>query len=125
MAIVVFEKISSRELTEDRSAVFQYQILEATGPAEALDAMKAEAPSGFESLFRSIFNIVPIFVNADNISENLWEGTVEYAAFERILPSVVGETFYSFDTSGGQTHITQALEHINSTVETGKCGMSW
>ena len=43
----------------------------------------------------------------------IWEGEAEYALFSRTFKSI-GESSYSFDTGGGNQHITQSISTTNS-----------
>lgn len=57
-------------------------------------------------------------VNIDGrLGENEWEGSVKWSMIER--PSI-GDSFFSFDTTGGSEHVTQSLSTVNSYAPSGE-----
>jgi len=64
-------------------------------------ALGSEAPATYQGLVR-------VDRNVQRIAPFAWDGIARYGRFARAAPEVEDE-IYSFDTSGGTQHITQAL----------------
>ena len=118
MAIEVIEKIDSRESTTGKSATVDltYIITGTSDDIAAKAALAATAPSYYDGLVRQSRHITPV---GDPTETLTWEGTARYAPKETSPPST-GESSYSFDTSGGNQHITQSIHTAGSYAPSGE-----
>lgn len=119
MAITVTEKPESREYTENEAAELLYTIMGTADEADARDALKAEAPSTFNGLFRLPVTVTPRFIDSTNPDVCIWIGTVGYAPGTPLDPPQVGDSVFQFDTGGGTSHITQSKKTISKTAAVG------
>ncbi len=106
MPIVVAEKWDSRETTlgEDSSVDLRYVIRGTDSDIDAHAALIANSPALYGSLFRQTSHI-------ERIAEDTWEGSVRYGTTD---PPETGDSSFSFDTGGGNQHITQGLGTVGS-----------
>lgn len=105
MPVTVTEKLESLETT-DGKAISRIYIIEGTqSDTEAMAELKAEAPVVYNGLIRRPCRIEPLGLE-------MWLGEAPYAPSGNIQmkPLEVGESSFSFDTTGGGTqHITQSI----------------
>ncbi len=114
MSITVTEDMKSRS-SEDSKNASQTRVYSAKGSAdvnEIITAVKAEASTtatvGARTLPRLKVIPQPVFVDIDAPLRSRWAVTVKYGRSQKEEPAT-GESTYSFDTSGGMQHITQAI----------------
>jgi len=109
MAAVVTERVTSGEVKKGQnpSATLRYVISEETDEALALAALLTASPSLFLGIARQTYGISPI---GDPTVSGLWDGEVTYANSSGSQnPAETGDSFFNFDTTGGQVHITQSI----------------
>jgi len=113
MATSVTEKFGSRLTREgdDPRIDLVYTIKGTDSDISAKTLLYATAPATYDGLVRRTWEV-------EQISEQLWEGTVSYGLM-RARPDV-GESMQSFETGGGTQHITQSLSTIGSYAPAGK-----
>jgi len=106
------EKIDSREWTEgDRSSVTFHYVLDGTADDLAAKTLLLDStPTTYDGLVRDECTLEPIFV--DTVSGvGKWKCSVRYVKPGFTAPEV-GESSFSFDTSGGTQHVTQSLATV-------------
>ena len=115
MSITVIEGHLSRP-TEDSPNANQTRLFTATGsadPDEIITAVKAspDCPStvAFQSWTLGRKSVIPkpIYVNINEPDKSFWKVTVRWAR-SGAAPEA-GDSFFSFDTTGGVRHIEQAI----------------
>ena len=130
MDFTVSERPTSRQTTtgKNKSQQRSYVILgvpEAGDDAidlhaAALAALLATLSSSIvvesETLVRTKHNVEDVNVwDVDASGEPggtmIWDGSATYERFD-YTPPAVGESSYSFDTTGGSQHVTQGLAHM-------------
>jgi len=130
----LIELIDSRkqELTRDGAGfprlsrlVLHYRLTGTDNEEEARELVAAATPGRYDDLQRRTIRIEPEWVNEQG-QDGIWRVEVEYQSAERVATGMAvtpigpGEEVWWFDTSGGQMHITQALEHIGDYVPQGQ-----
>lgn len=100
MPITVYEKFGSPVLAdgEDPSAELTFVIRGTSNELEAHAALVDAAPLSFDGLVRKASRLEPI-------TGDTWEGSIRYGKREK----PPGTVTLSFDTGGGNQHITQSL----------------
>jgi len=104
------EKMESREQTDGDNASAR-RLYHLTGSADELlvkAALRNTASVLLNNLVRRNYSVRPIFVDVGNPEGCVWEGEAEWGRRQR--QPEMGESTYSFDTSGGTQHIMQSLE---------------
>jgi len=107
------EHQASRSITNDQSATLIYVVSGSSDQGEILASAEATSPASFEGLDRDAVDVVPLFIDTNNESACRWRVEVAYRVKGKIRPAT-GDSVYSFDTSGGTEHVTQALELSDS-----------
>ena len=107
MPIVIEEKFDSRtSIAGDNPSVeLRYIIFGTSDDLAAKAELASESPGTYDGLPRQNIQIEPL-------ANDIWEGTVRYSLTEGSAPPQTGESSFSFDTGGGNQHIT----HSRSTV---------
>lgn len=115
----VYEQQDSREFevsSDAESETKRYYVSDAPGEDDAYQAVRAESPKQLGAMFRHSIKGTPLAVN-------LWRVDVQYATIDRTKALDNGDpaaalapgandnldSSFSIDTTGGTTHITQAL----------------
>jgi len=111
MTVTVHEKWDSRETTisEDASVDLKYVIRGTDDDATANTALLDASPVLYGGLTRQS-------AHTERIAEEVWEGSVRYGLLE---PPEVGSSSFSFDTGGGNQHITQSLATVGAWSAAG------
>ena len=106
MPVSVREKFQSRESTTGESAqVDLAYIVEGTDDdITAKSSLLGATPTLYDGLVRQSAHIEPV-------GPGLWDGLVRYGRAENQEPET-GESSFSFDTGGGNQHITQSLQTV-------------
>ena len=114
MAIEVAELVESRERTggDNPTVTRVYGITGTPDDTAAKTAMMAFAPATHDGLIKVDGDVDPVFVDTVN-GIGRWEGRVPYKTPENIRPAV-GDSSYTFETSGGTQHITQSRSTVAS-----------
>jgi hypothetical protein len=117
MAVTVQERDTSRRWTTGDSPTLEmiYTCEGSTGEGDIKAAVEAVAPSSYQGLRRSSIDLQPEVID-EMTGLGRWTATVRYA---RRAAKEVGDSSYSFDTSGGNQHITQSLATISRTAASG------
>ena len=112
MTIVVAEKWDSRETTlgEDSSVDLRYVVGGTDSDIDAHVALLANSPTLYGGLVRQSSHLV-------RVAEDAWEGTVRYG---KVDPPETGDSSFSFDTGGGNQHITQGLGTVGAYAAPGQ-----
>ncbi len=112
----VTERYDSRDYTEGDSADLVYTILDAIDEAVAMMALKASTSSTFNGLKRLKCRVEPMEGEGTD-----WTGHVQYGTGDASTPTPLedGESTYSFDTTGGTQHVTQAKSTVSKTSPVG------
>jgi hypothetical protein len=111
MTISVSEKWESRPTTidETNSVELHYIAVGSDDDIAIGTAVLAAAPTTYANLPRK-------GLTYERIAEDAWEAVVKYES-----PAAPDDqTAYSFDTTGGTSHITQALASVNSYAPAGQ-----
>ena len=118
MSITVLEKPGSRAVSagESPSADLLYVVQGTDDDSAARDALAAAAPASHGGLVRKGWTVDPV---GDPTTTLLWDGTVKYGRYDRSPPDV-GESSYSFETSGGTMHITQSRRTVQRYAAPGR-----
>ncbi len=99
------QQVPFKNMLTGRTAELSYIIDSATDDQDALTEMLATAPTTYFGLLRKDFN-----AEVEEIADNTYAGRVPYGTLATDTPQLgVGESSFSFDTGGGQEHITQSL----------------
>jgi hypothetical protein len=106
MPVSVREKFQSRESTTGESAQVDLAfIIEGTDDdIVAKSSLLSSSPTLYDGLVRQSAHIEPV-------GPGLWDGLVRYGLPENQEPET-GESSFSFDTGGGNQHITQSIQTI-------------
>ena len=83
-----------------------YHLTGTSDDGTARDTAAASTATTYEGLTRQSIDLEPIWVDT-GASDGEWTVTVRYGLTEP--PAKVGESSFSFDTSGGTQHITHSL----------------
>jgi hypothetical protein len=120
MAVIVEEKMESREVTtgDNASAILRYIIRGTADSDEVKAALYAASPIFFDGLVRLSREISPVFVDVANPDISIWDGTVRYGVRRR--EPETGQSQFSFDTGGGTQHITQSLRTVYGYAPPGR-----
>lgn len=115
MSINVREKWESRQTREgkDPSIELTYLIDGTDDDIAAKLAFAAGLPTTYDGLFLSGIE------DLHRIGQNEWLGVARYG-YAHIRTLAVGESEYSFDTTGGTAHITQSLRTMSSHAAPGE-----
>ncbi len=114
------ELIDSREWTTGSraSVTFHYTLDGTADDTEARALLLSSTPTSYQGLVRDACTLEPVSV--DTVADTgKWECRVRYVAPERKAPEV-GESSFSFDTGGGNQHITQSIQTIGSYAPSGQ-----
>jgi hypothetical protein len=104
---VIIEKFDSREATvgaENPFVDLLYMVSGTEDDAVVRATVETTIPAIYASLVFQSYHIA-------HQGGGVWEVSVRYGKLE---PKETGQSTYSFDTSGGTTHITQSLETVAS-----------
>ena len=117
MPLTLTEKLDSRKWTTgDNASVEMVYILTGTSDdVTAKNLIASSTASTYNGLVRQSIQIEPEWVDTTT-SDGQWIATVRYG----VRPSTeVGESSFSFDTSGGTQHITQSLATVHRYAASG------
>lgn len=116
--ITLTESIDSREqVVGGKPSITMHYILEGTADDRvARDQLLASTALYYDDLKRDECTLEPIFVDTTT-GRGSWKCTVQYVSEEFADPQV-GESSFSFDTSGGTQHITQSIETLGRYPQT-------
>jgi len=111
MPLTLTEKLDSRKWTTgDNASVEMVYILTGTSDdVTAKNLIASSTPSIYNGLVRQSIQIEPEWVDTTR-GDGQWVATVRYGIRP---PTEVGESSFSFDTSGGTQHITQSLATVH------------
>jgi len=111
MPLTLTEKLDSRKWTTgDNASVEMVYILTGTSDdVTAKNLIASSTASTYNGLVRQSIQIEPEWVDTTT-GDGQWVATVRYGVRP---PTEVGESSFSFDTSGGTQHITQSLATIH------------
>lgn len=118
--ITLTELIDSREWTTgSRASVTCHYTLDGTADdTEAKALLLSSTPTSYQGLVRDACTLEPVSV--DTVADTgKWDCRVRYVSPERKDPEV-GESSFSFDTGGGNQHITQSISTVNGYAPPGK-----
>ena len=106
------ERVDSREWTTGprRSVTLHYTLVGTDNDETARDYLLANTSSTYDNLVRDECTLEPVTVDTVNAT-GIWDCRVRYVQPRFNVPEV-GESLFSFETSGGSQHITQSLETI-------------
>jgi hypothetical protein len=111
MPPVVEEKFGSPRLGTDSAE--SYWIITGTDDEfGAKTALLYELPTSLDGIPLQNAHI-------EQIAPLIWEGTGIYGVQQQQTPPQTGDSSFSFDTSGGSQHITQALQNIANYAPSG------
>ena len=122
MAITVTEHVESREWGADGSVKFKYFVRGTASDTTARVQLLDSAPETYQGKVREDNpNVNPVWADTES-SNGLWECEVVYqpAGALPITPLEVGESSYSFDTTGGTQHITQSRQTYSAEAPPDK-----
>jgi len=119
MAVTVIERYDSRALSggDTATAELVFLIRGTADDAVAYSALLAGAPTSHQGLVRQTARTEPLDVDAADEARSTWLGVVGYGREAR---AVVGESSFSFDTSGGTQHITQSIQTVAKYAKAGQ-----
>ncbi len=111
MPLTLTEKLDSRKWTTgDNASVEMVYILTGTSDDVTAKNLIASSTAGtYNGLVRQSIQIEPEWVDTTT-GDGQWIATVRYGIRP---PTEVGESSFSFDTSGGTQHITQSLATVH------------
>ncbi len=111
MPLTLTEKLDSRKWTTgDNASVEMVYILTGTSDDVTAKNLIASSTVGtYNGLVRQSIQIEPEWVDTTT-GDGQWVATVRYGVRP---PTEVGESSFSFDTSGGTQHITQSLATVH------------
>ncbi len=111
MPLTLTEKLDSRKWTTgDNATVEMVYILTGTSDdVTAKNLIASSTASTYNGLVRQSIQIEPEWVDTTR-ADGQWIATVRYGVRP---PTEVGESSFSFDTSGGTQHITQSLATVH------------
>lgn len=115
MTVQVREKWESRKTREGKDPSIErvYLITGTDDDLTAKAALAAELPDSYDGLW--LAGIDDLY----RIGQNEWVGAARYA-YANVRTLEVGESEYSFDTTGGTAHITQSLRTVGSYAAPGE-----
>ena len=118
MPLTLTEKLDSRKWnTGDNASVEMVYILTGTSDdVTAKNLIASSTASTYNGLVRQSIQIEPEWVDTTT-GDGQWTATVRYGVRP---PTEVGESSFSFDTSGGTQHITQSLQTVASYAPPGQ-----
>lgn len=109
MAVIVTENLSRVLSTgHNPTAEFYYTVHGTGDEVEARTQLALYAPSAIDPYGTGLVLIPRETVTVEAISDTLWNGIVRYG----FTAPETDESTESFDTTGGQQHITQSLETV-------------
>ena len=123
MPIEVAERVTSRKWS-GQTLTMEYLI---TGSADE-QAVKAALLGAVDAAYNDLkrddgsLSIEPVWADtAGGTSDGLWEATIDYVPTPRVVfpPREVGDSVFSFDTTGGTQHITQSVQTVSKTGKSG------
>lgn len=128
MAATVTERFTSRVLSDGVSHERIYSIEGTADEAEALAALKAEAPTAANSLLRGECGVEPEDVDSNNPAGSLWLGRVPYTATGESASSgessqiPIGGIIIQGTTGGGSHTIKVGLDrtYASATAPSGE-----
>jgi hypothetical protein len=107
MAITVQERLDSRPASIGRQSNvdLHYQVMGTDDDQAAHDAVVTAAPTTYRNMVRETISLDP------TDRADLWHATVRYVppGGQKKDPPATGESSFSFDTGGGNQHVTQSL----------------
>ncbi|MBI5725601.1 MAG: hypothetical protein HZA50_16705 [Planctomycetes bacterium] len=118
MTITIEEKNKSRggQTGDSASKKLEY-IVRGSSDDETVEAFALEnIPATYRGLVFQNIDVDPEWVDEDN-DDGIWNITANYGVKP---PTEVGESTFSFDTTGGTQHITQSLQTIARYAPPGK-----
>ena len=122
MTIEIAERVTSRSWSNG-SLTMEYIISGSADEQAVKAALLEQTEQTYNGLRRDDnASIEPLWVNdADGADEGMWEASVQYDPPTRVVfpPKEVGDSTFSFDTSGGTQHVTQSLQTISKTGKAG------
>jgi len=120
MPITVTERDTSRTLTDGESHERIYTVKGTADQAEALTALKAEAPLISNFLYRAPCTVEPLYVDSDHPAHCRWTGRAPYIPFDgedgkSSKEAIALDGIVIRGTTGGGTmHMTHSL-HTNAS----------
>jgi len=96
--------------SESPSLVSEYHVLDESDEFLAEAALNSATPATLGSWTKNSVSI------DGRVGVNAWKGTVEWGAFKS---PEIGESSYSFDTSGGTAHVQTSLATLSATPAPG------
>jgi hypothetical protein len=107
------ELIDSRQYSigKSQSAEMKYLITGTGSESAAIAQLSVDAPNTFQTYVLQSLKVEPI---GDPTDTEMWYGTATYGPASYTPARETGDSVYSFDTGGGNTHITNGLEHVKS-----------
>jgi len=108
----LIERVDSRRWSTGDNAFVEltYVLLGTADDDEAMAVVENSTPTVYDDgLVRQSIQIEPDWVDSES-NNGQWSVTVRYGVRP---PIEVGESTFSFDTSGGTQHITQSLATVN------------
>ena len=128
MAVSIYEKPESRELTLGQSHERLYIILGTDDEEAALVALLAKAPATSHDLVRRGCSVEPLgpYPDEDNpdtiLKPGAWLGTAPYkpVSSHSVDDLALNELAVTYDTGGATQHVTQAKSTISKHAPAGK-----
>jgi len=119
MAITTYELADSRQYSigKTQSAEMKYFITGTSSEAAAINQLNTDAPTTFQTFVLQSLKVEPI---GDPTDTGMWYGTATYGSASYSTSRETGESVYSFDTGGGNVHITNGLAHVKSYNSDGE-----
>jgi len=115
MAIVVTEAFDSRSfdaaIYDDSSIELKYNVTGSNDESAVLGALAINVPATYSDLTLQNISCEPEYVDDTG---GVWRAVATYGEFAEKPIAKTGESEFSFDTSGGTTHITQSLSTAGS-----------
>jgi hypothetical protein len=106
MSIILTEKRNSRSSTENpKSATLRYTLTGSTSETMARAYCRAATVAIYRGLFRQNIHLDPAGLG-------IWNVETTYGPYVGKEPTA-GDFRWTFDTTGGTMHITNAIEHLN------------
>ena len=118
MPTTLTEKLDSRKWTTGENAACEmlYVLTGTSSDQTALALVENSTAQTYNDLVRQSVNLEPEWVDTAT-GDGRWVATVRYGVKK---PPEIGETTFSFDTSGGTQHTTQSLSTVHSYAPAGK-----
>jgi len=117
MAVTCEPKYKGLTITKDQSAEQQYVIRGTADYDEALAILDATAPMFVGTMVRQSIDADEDHVDEIHPDTCIWVGTARYgnpSASSSGSPPATGDSFFSFDTSGGTQHITVSRQTVGA-----------